>query len=604
MLRLLFFIVLIFQSFFGFGSNFGECELACNNKGDNPYNITILWEASYSVKDKNVAKELEFIEHYFKTINNVKVRLIVFSNEVITNMEYEIIGGNSQALQNTLKNITYDGFPVIPATLLREYKATERYLLFSNGVHYKEAIYLQFDKPVITVNSLRSVNRARLHNLSYHTFGRFLDLDRISVTRAMEIIQPGNVILKRYVEVKEIKGSKNVISGVVTDEGGPLANVNIWLKSKSIGALTDANGRYSIIAKPGDILTFSHLNKQTISVETGAAKEVNVLLPSTIESLETVLITADRVQESKFVTTAYGSKKRESVGVAVETISADDIQTGQTNLTQALAGKFRGIKLEDQSNIASAIVREARVIPLGITNQRGSGGPAFGEEKTSQYPIFFYDGIPLPRYSKQNKIRHDFINPDNIKSVTVLKGLAATNRYGSLGSNGVILITSFTGDTDFVTSEKKKYVPPKLKKFNGSLSIEEDREISKFGKLVLDENNQPDFGRYLSFREKNEENLAYYLETAAVFHKAGDTVNAARILSTIRAVFAENTSALRLLGYTYNERANYSNALEVYERILEVSPTAIQNYSDLAIAQGRAGNHRDAIKTFNGSTLR
>jgi len=54
------------------------------------------------------------------------------------------------------------------------------------------------------------------------------------------------------------------------------------------------------------------------------------------------------------------------------------------------------------------------------------------------------------------------------------------------------------------------------------------------------------------------------------------------------------------LAFTYTERANYSDALEVHERILEVSPTAIQNYSDLAIAQGRAGNHRDAIETFNG----
>jgi tetratricopeptide (TPR) repeat protein len=598
-LQIVLFLILI-QAIVGYGAP--NCLEKAENYGNmaTPERITLLWETSFSMRAKNMEKELDFINVYFEELSSVEVSLVVFSNDVLHTEVFHITEGNSQSLQHKLRSFDFDGFPEIPAAQLKEVPKPDRYLFFTNGLSYSEQVYLQFDQPVIVVNSLRTANRSRLHNLSYHTYGRFLDLDRMTISEALENIQPGNVLLKRFVEAKEIKSSKNVVSGIVADEKGPLPNVNIWVKERSLGTMTNSNGEYSIIAKPGDILAFSHLNKQTILVEIDKANEINVLLPSTIESLDAVLITAKKVAASEKTITAYGLKDRNTVGVAVETVNASDIQPGKTTLTEALVGKFRGIKLEDASNIASAIVREARVIPLRVTGQRGSGGGAsFGEEVTSQYPIFFYDGTPLPRYSKKNKIRHDFINPDNIKSVTVLKGLAATNRFGSMGSNGVILIATYMGDTGGdVPIEKKKYTPPKLKKFSGSLDIASQKELSRYGKLILNESGHPDYKKYLSFRDRNEENLTYYFETAEAFHRSGDTLSTLRILSTIRAVFPENTSALHALAYVYTELGNFNMALDLYEHILEVSPTAIQHYRDLAMAYGKAGEHRKAIKAF------
>lgn len=598
-LRLLFFLISI-QAFVVYGVP-NHCENNVNRAStDTTERITLLWETSFGMRAKNMEKELDFINAYFKRVSSVEVTLVAFSNDVQHTEVFKITDGNSQSLQHKLRSFVFDGFPVIPEAQLKEQLRPDRYLFFTNGLSYSEQVYLQFDQPVIVVNSLRTANRSRLHNLSYHTYGRFLDLNRMTIPEAMENIKPGNVLLKRFVEAKEIKSSKNVVSGIVADEKGPLPNVNIWVKKRSLGTMTDANGEYSIIAKPGDVLAFSHLNKQTILVEIDKANEINVLLPSTTEALDEVLIRAKKVEVSEKTITAFGLKDRNAVGVAVETINASEIQPGKSNLTEALAGKFRGIKLEDASNIASAIVREARVIPLRISGQRGGGGGAsFGEEKTSQYPIFFYDGVPLPRYSKKNKIRHDFINPDNIKSVTVLKGLAATNRFGSMGSNGVILIATYTGDTGLdVPVEKRKYTAPQLKKFSGSLSIAPQKELSRYGKLVLNESRQPDYNKYLSFRDRNEDNLAYYFETAEAFNQSGDTLSALRILSTIRAVFPENTSALHALAYVYSEQGYHNLALDVYEHILEVSPTAIQHYRDLAMAYGKAGEHRKSIKAF------
>lgn len=597
-IRFVFFLI-IFQTFAvsGVPRHFEPCPNYTIT--DTSERITLLWEASYTMRTKDMEKELDFINTYFKQISSSEVTLIVFSNDVKHTEIIDITDGNSQSLQHKLRSYVFDGFPVIPEAQLKGLLKPDRYLFFTNGISYSEEIYRQFGQPVIVVNSIRNANRARLHNLSYHTYGRFLDLDRVTISEAMENIQPGNVLLKRFVETKEVQGSKNVVKGMVADENGPLPNVNIWVKKRSLGTMTDVNGEYSIIAKPGDVLAFSHLNKQTILVEIDKANEVNVLLPSTTESLDEVLITSKKVEVSEKTITAYGLQDRKRVGVAVETVTASEIQIGKSNLTEALAGKFRGIKLEDASNIASAIVREARVIPLAIAAERGSGGPAFGEEKTSQYPIFFYDGVPLPRYSKKNKIRHDFINPDNIKSVTVLKGLAATNRFGSMGSNGVILIETFTGDTGIeVTTEKKKYTPPQLKKFEGSLIISTQNELSRYGKLVLDANGNPDYNKYLSFRDRNEENLVYYLEAAEAFYRAKDTLSSLRILSTIRAVFAENTAALHALAYKYSEQGYDDLALAVYKHILEVSPTAIQHYRDLAMAYGKADEHRKAITLF------
>jgi len=598
-LRFIFFLIVTHSLVaFGFPDHFEKKITGADQ--DGPDRITLLWETSFSMRAKNMEKELDFISTYFKQLGAAEVTLIAFSNDVLHTEVFHIKEGNSQSLQHILRSYNFDGFPVIPTAQLEELPRPDRYLFFTNGQSYSEQVYQQFDQPVIVVNSLLRANRSRLHNLSYHTYGRFLDLDRMTISEAMENIQPGNVLLRRFVEAKEIKSSKNVISGIVADENGPLPNVNIWVKKRSMGTLTNSDGTYSIIAKPGDVLAFSHLNKQTILVEINKANEINVLLPSTMEALDEVLITAKKVEVSEKVITAYGLKDRKSVGVAVETIDASDIGVGKTTLTEALAGKFRGIKLEDASNIASAIVREARVIPLAVTGQRGGeNGPSFGNEATSQYPLFFYDGIPLPRYSKKNKIRHDFINPDNIKDVTVLKGLAATNRFGSMGSNGVVLITSISGDSGIeVSVEKKKYTPPQLKKFSGSLSIEPKKKLSRYGKLILDANGNPDYNKYLSFRDRNEENLTYYFETAEAFRRSGDTLSSLRILSTIIAVFPQNTAALHALAYVYTSQGYDDLALNVYEQILEVSPTAIQHYRDLAMAYGKAGEHRKAIKAF------
>ena len=546
-IRFVFFLIII-QTFVAYGVSHHPEVCSKYSVTNTSERITLLWESSFHMRAKDLEKELDFIETYFKEVSTAAVTLIVFSNDVEHTEIFNITEGNSQSLQQQLRSFVFDGFPVIPETLLKKQPKPDRYLFFTNGLSYSEEIYRQFSQPVIVINSLKDANRSRLHNLSYHTYGRFLDLDRVTISEAIENIQPGNVLLKRFVETKEIKDSKNVITGIVADENGPLPNVNIWVKKRSLGTMTDANGEYSIIAKPGDILAFSHLNKQTILVEIDKANEINVLLPSTTESLDEVLITSKKVDDSEKTITAYGLKDRKTVGVAVETVTASDIQPGKSNLTEALAGKFRGIKLEDASNIASAIVREARVIPLSISGGRGDGGgPTFGEEKTSQYPIFFYDGVPLPRYSKKNKIRHDFINPDNIKSVTILKGLAATNRFGSMGSNGVILIATYNGDTGVdVPVEKKKYTPPQLKKFSGSLSIVPQKELSRYGKLVLNESGRPDYNKYLSFRDRNEDNLAYYFETAEAFRRSSDTLSNLRILSNIRAVFPENTQLVMI----------------------------------------------------------
>jgi len=227
----LFFIVI--QAFVVYGAP-NHFERTVNQSADAPERITLLWETSFNMRAKNVEKELDFINAYFKQHSSAEVTIMVFSNDVQHTEVFNITDGDSQSLQQKLRSFVFDGFPVIPEAQLKKRPRANRYLFFTNGISYSEQVYLQFDQPVIVVNSLAKANRSRLHNLSYHTYGRFLDLHRVTISEAMENIQPGNVLLKRFVETKEIKSSKNVVSGLVADEKGPLPNVNIWVKKKIV----------------------------------------------------------------------------------------------------------------------------------------------------------------------------------------------------------------------------------------------------------------------------------------------------------------------------------------------------------------------------------
>ncbi len=237
------------------------------------------------------------------------------------------------------------------------------------------------------------------------------------------------------------------ITGVIsTVSGASLPGVNILIKGTHRGTVSDLNGRYKINATQGDVLVFSFLGFDTKEVKvSGTTTTINVVLKGTVSSLNEVVVTA------------FGIKRAaRQLSYSITQIKPVDVNiVGQSNPLLALQGRVPGLQI---SNTAGAAGGGVNILIRGLT----SVNPGRNNQ-----PLVIVDGMAvnnsttpggdlLPS-SGSNAVggaigqfdysnRAGDINPDDIASISVLKGAAATALYGVRAANGVILITTKKGE--------------------------------------------------------------------------------------------------------------------------------------------------------------
>lgn len=225
-----------------------------------------------------------------------------------------------------------------------------------------------------------------------------------------------------------------VITGTVSNQQGePLMGVNVTVKGAKGGYITDARGVYFIKAAEGASLSFSYMGYLTQSVEVKGQRTINVtLMPNTQNSLEDVVVTALGV-----------SKIRRGLGYAVQEVKGKEFTEGRmNNIASALTGKIAGV---DATQANSGAGGSSRVVIRGNTSLNGN-----------QQPLYVVDGMPIDNQNRGpvtsstalNVDRGDGIsniNPDDIASISILKGGAAAALYGSQAANGVVLVTTKKG---------------------------------------------------------------------------------------------------------------------------------------------------------------
>ena len=223
------------------------------------------------------------------------------------------------------------------------------------------------------------------------------------------------------------------VRGVVTDtEGEGLPGVTVKEKGTGNGTTTDVNGRFSLkVAGAGSILQFSSLGFVTKEAPAGDGS-LTVQLVSDVRNLNSVVVTA------------LGIKRQEkALGYSIATLNADKVATvKEVNIANALSGKVAGVNVRSTSSDPGA---------TSLVTIRGQSSFTGYNQ-----PLYVVDGVPIAgavRNPKQpvGQVVVDYgstisdINPDDIASVTVLKGASASALYGSRALNGVILITTKSG---------------------------------------------------------------------------------------------------------------------------------------------------------------
>lgn len=206
------------------------------------------------------------------------------------------------------------------------------------------------------------------------------------------------------------------ISGTVQDDSGPLPGVNVVLQDNSKGTSTDFDGIYTLSGiDPQATLVFSYVGFKTVEIPVNNRQTINVTLEVDAQSLEDVVVVG------------YGTQSRDEVTGAISSIDAEEISSVPvTTADQALQGRASGVNVINSGTPGSAPV--IRIRGLGTPN--------------NNTPLYVIDGTISSGMGN--------LNPNDIKSIQVLKDAATTAVYGSKGSNGVILITTKSG----VPSEK------------------------------------------------------------------------------------------------------------------------------------------------------
>lgn len=261
--------------------------------------------------------------------------------------------------------------------------------------------------------------------------------------------------------ITDISAQKRTVTGQVisADDSSPLPGVTVKVKGTNRGTVTNADGNYEIsIPDNNVVLVFSFIGYQNKEIAVGNQSEIDVTLQQSVEELGDVVVTALGIE-----------RDRKKLGYSVQGISEENITSAPDfNIVNSLSGKIAGVQV---TNSGSQVGASSRITIRGNSSFSGN------------QPLFVVDGVPIDNSTSNlsgiggvdyGNAASD-ISPENIESITVLKGANAAALYGSRASNGAIIIETKKGRTsgvsvDFSSSvvvDKAAYFPAYQNEYGG-----------------------------------------------------------------------------------------------------------------------------------------
>lgn len=223
-----------------------------------------------------------------------------------------------------------------------------------------------------------------------------------------------------------------VVGGKIfsSSDGEPLVGATVHIQGSTKGTVTDIDGLYQLQVIPGDVLVFSYIGFKS--------KEITIVNQSQLD----VALEADSQELSEVVVTAFGiERERKALGYSAQGVSSEALtEAREANVVNSLKGRIAGLHVNPSSGGAGG---SSNVVIRGASSLTGSN-----------QPLYVLDGVPIDNSTLDAanlSDGRDFgdgignINPDDVESMTVLKGPSAAALYGARGANGVILITTKKG---------------------------------------------------------------------------------------------------------------------------------------------------------------
>ena len=372
----------------------------------------------------------------------------------------------------------------------------------------------------------------------------------------------------------------NFIFGKIFSVKGPIQGASIKVKNSLIEAKSDFEGFFKIKADLNDILMIDYLGMIEKQVFVEDLSDKYILLKTDTQILDQVTITGT-TELSDEVDTGYGKKKKKSIGFSTSTITSEEISPSAVTIVDAIRGKFTNVQVAyDQSGAATGN-KQKIYVRGGSLSINNSASAIFDVEG------FIYPDVP------------DFIDPQQIESITLLRSMSATNKYGSQGRGGVFLI-------------KMKSLARKTQRLLNTLKVKGNDYTEQTYSVDLDsitpfyindykQANSLIQAKNQFFKLQKEEyelSIPFYIESYNYF-KNIDKDFAVLILKMISQKAKDNPKALKTIAYKLEESGDYDQAKILYKRLLTIRPSDEQTYRDLALIYKETKEYELAASLYN-----
>ncbi|BAU52423.1 VIT domain-containing protein [Mucilaginibacter gotjawali] len=409
---------------------------------------------------------------------------------------------------------------------------------------------------------------------------------------------------------------------IASDDHQPIVGATVQVKGGNTGAVTDVNGHFSLRGNAGSELVISFIGFQTGEVRVTGSDLGDIELRPVSSQLNEVVVTGyatqKRVSVTGSVTTVTPATVRETpptvrdievanadqtkvvvasdakvnnpaatqMGYSTATVTAKDLNQPVTGIAYGLSARVSGVVVSpDNASQTTApvdtslFVRKAsagaaeKYVLRGNASLSNAGGP----------PLYVVDGVQVNDVSK--------LNPNDIKTINVLKDASATAIYGVAGANGVIIVT--TKNAKPTPANANSHIGNQTP--DGDISVTYQPVDADYLKTIRKTDKALQYFKYLELRTSFGSNPIYYFDVAEHFIKTGNRELGERILSNLAELDLGSYELYKMLGYKLKQQGDVEGEVFAFKKVTELRPLDPQSFRDYGLALEDAGEHQRAL---------